>query len=115
MNEYDDMGNTVLPFPIAAGYRDKPLSTVNVNINPGDPTKPIYKECRTYPAFPWALCEFNQHGDGHDSEFIPVTEEADDHSRDNPQKFWDLCQATGAVPNPIHARPIPGKMDYEQL
>lgn len=103
---------TALPFPIAAGFRDKPTSTVNVNI--GSAENPVYTECRTYPAYPWALCEFNQHGDGHDSEFVPVREEPDDHSRDNPQKFWDLCQSVGAVPKPIHARPIPGKMDYEQ-
>lgn len=110
MSELDDY--TALPYPIAAGFRDKPTSTANVNI--GTAENPVYKECNTYPAYPWALSDFIQNGDGRESEFIPTSEEPDDHGKDNPKKFWDLCMAVDAVPKPIHVRPIPGKMDYEQ-
>lgn len=103
----------LLPYPVASGYLDKPLHNVNVNIGTDD--NPVYQECRTYPAFPWKLCDMHKQGDGHDSYFIPAQEEPDDHSKDNPKKYWDLLVSLEAVPNPIHARPIQGKMDYEQL
>jgi len=103
----------LLPHPVASGYLESPMHNVNVNIGTDD--NPVYHEYRTYPAFPWKVCDMNKQGDGHESVFTPARKEPDDHSRDDPKKYWDLLVSLDAVPQPTHSTPIRGKMDYEQL
>lgn len=73
-----------LPYPVSAAYTSKPIQNVLVNV--GSEKRPLYEECRVYPAFPWKL----------------ISEE-DDHTGEDAKAFWDLALSVGAIPEPKEA------------
>ena len=94
-------------FPLAVGYRDNPIPNAVGNF--GTEKAPDWREVKAYPAYPWKFMEFQQIGDGRDSQFIPVTDEPADHSQDNPLKFWKDMQNIGNAPEGVEADYVPGK------
>lgn len=89
-----------LPYPVAAGFRDKPLQNVMVNV--GSDKVPAYAEFMTSPAFPWALAEFTKTGDGKESVYTP-TGSAIEHPGESAKAYWQLVMSVGAVPLPKEA------------
>lgn len=69
-----------LPYPVSAAYKSKPIQNALVNV--GSDKRPIYEECRVYPAFPWKL------------------NNGDDHTGQDAKAFLNLALTVGAVPMP---------------
>lgn len=103
-----DHGKYSQQYPLAVGYRDKPIH--NPVVNEGTKAAPNYVAYEAYPAYPWKFGKFIQIGDGRDSQFIRVDDaEPEDHSKDDPLKFWKTMQDIGNAPLNVNTVPKEGK------
>ena len=104
MNEYDQNN------PVAVGYRDKPIN--NPVVNEGTKAAPNYVAYEASPAYPWKFARFRKVGDGKDSTFILLDDEPEDHSKDDPLKFWQDMQAIGEAPLNVTVVPSGSKKPW---
>ena len=107
----DKYGKYSQQFPLAVGYRDEPIHNAVGNF--GTEKEPDWREVSAYAAYPWKFAKFKQIGDGKDSIFIPIEEEPEDHSKDDPLKFWQDMQNIGNAPLNVEAEYVPGKKGHK--